>query len=99
MKLFGNKRNAAHLAKGRLNGLQKGLISLAVCLLVLGGSVFALYQNFVKPVEIKQPSEPVAETVPTEKETEEVVQFVPPTVIKVETKVDEDSGEEITVEV
>ena len=26
MKLFGNKRNAAHLSKGRLTGLQKGLI-------------------------------------------------------------------------
>lgn len=99
MKLFGNKRNAAHLSKGRLTGLQKGLILLAVCLLVLGGSVFALYQSFVKPVEIKQPSAPTAETVPADGESEEVVQFVPPTVIKVETKVDEDTGEEITVEV
>jgi len=99
MKLFGNKRNAAHLSKGRLTGLQKGLILLAVCLLVLGGSVFALYQSFVKPVEIKQPSAPVVEKIPTEEQTEEVVQFVPPTVIKVETKVDEDTGEEITVEI
>jgi len=99
MKLFGNKRNAAHLSKGRLTGLQKGLILLAVCLLVLGGSVFALYQSFVKPMEIKQPSAPVVEKIPTEEQTEEVVQFVPPTVIKVETKVDEDTGEEITVEI
>ena len=29
---------------------KKGLILLAVCLLVLGGSVFALYQSFVKTV-------------------------------------------------
>ena len=100
MKLFGNKRNAAHLPKRRFTGLQRGLILLAVCLLVLGGSVVALYQSFVKPVEIKQPSVPVVEEVaPSEEQTEEVVQFVPPTVIKVETKVDEDTGEEITVEV
>ena len=97
MKLFGNKRNAAHLAKGRLTGLQRGLILLAVCLLVLSGSVFALYQSFVKPVEIKQPT--AAPVVDDTAATEQTVQFVPPTVIKVETKVDENTGEEITVEV
>ena len=98
MKLFGNKRNASHLPKGRLTGLQKGLICLAVCLLVLGGSVFALYQSFVKPVEINQPSVPVSD-VPAEETQPEEAPFVPPTVVKVETKVDEDTGEEITVEV
>ena len=99
MKLFGNKRNAAHLPKRRLSGLQRGLILLAVCLLVLGGSVAALYQSFVKPVEIKQPSVPVVEEVPETEVPEEAVSFVPPTVVKVETKVDKDTGEEITVEV
>ena len=100
MKLFGNKRNASHLAKRRLSGLQRGLIILAVCLLVLSGSVFALYRSFVKPVEIKPTiSVPEAETPSSDVQEEDVPQFIPPTVVQVETRVDETTGEEITVEV
>ena len=97
MKLFGNKRNAAHLSKPRLSGLQRGLILLAVCLVLLSGTVFALYQSFVKPPELQVPQEaiPVVSD-PMEEEQEEV--FVPPTVIEVQTKVDEETGDEITVE-
>ena len=111
MKLFGNKRNAAMLGKRegaspsgstgkrRLTGLQRGLILLAVCLVVLAGSVVAVYKTFVKPMEIKQP-EPTPVVVPEiEEEAEEVTQFVPPVTIKEETKVDEETGEETTVEV
>ena len=57
--------------KRRLTGLQRGLILLAVCLVVLAGSVVAVYKTFVKPMEIKQP-EPTPVVVPEiEEEAEE----------------------------
>jgi len=109
MKLFGNKRGAARLGKKagesgsgrtgirRLNGVQRGLILLAVCLGVLTGAVVAVYKSFVRPVEIQQPA-PVPVVTPTEAETEKPTVFVPPTTVKLETKVDEETGEELTVE-
>lgn len=100
MKLFGNKRHAAHLSKPRLSGLQRGLILLAVCLVLLSGTVIALYQSFVKPPEtIRQPEPDVIPTVDTLEEKPEPEVFTPPTVIEVQTKVDEETGDEITVEV
>lgn len=95
MKLFGNKRGAAHVSKSRLKGWQRGLIVLAVCLAVLAGALAALYQSFVKPPEISAKPEPDQ----TKTETPEEDIFVPPTVVQIETKVDENTGEEITVEV
>ena len=98
MKLFGNKRNAAHLAGRRLTGLQRGLMLLAVCLLVLSGSVAALYRGFVKPMEIKRQQMELSQSVDAVADEEEEI-FIPPTVLEIQTKVDEQTGEEITVEV
>ena len=101
MKLFGNKRGAAHLggkngasAKGarRLTGAQKGILLIAASLLILAVTVIAVYKDFVKPPE--KPAMP-AVSVP-EEETEQT--FKPPTVVQVETKVDEATGQEIQVE-
>lgn len=108
MKLFGNKRDAAMLGKKagapgsgravsrRLTGLQRGLILLAVCLAVLTGTVVAVYKSFVRPVEIRQPVLPAADD--TAEQTEEEEKFIPPTVIEIQTKLDEETGDEITVE-
>jgi len=101
LKLFGNKRGAAHLgrkngasAKGarRLTGTQKGILMIAASLMVLAVTVIAVYKDFIKPPE--KPAAPVV-SIP-EEETEQT--FVPPTVVQVETKVDEVTGQEIQVE-
>ncbi len=101
MKLFGNRRNAARLGrrgggsgKGarRLTGTQKGVILMIGSVLILGLTVFAVYKDFVKPLELPEPT--------VEKEPEEGAEqtFRPPTVIEVETQIDEETGEEIVVE-
>ena len=105
MKLFGNKRGAARLrkraggpgsgsaGKRRLTGLQRGLLLLALCLVVLTGTVVAVYKFFVRPVEIPQPeTKPVAATTEEAEEAEETY-FVPPMVVQVQTEVDEETGE------
>ena len=85
--------------KRRMTGVQKGLILLALSILVLTGTVVAVYKSFVQPVEIKQPAT-IPVTVPADPETEEEIEyFVPPTIIRTETKVDEETGEETSVEV
>ena len=100
MKLFGNKRGAAHLgrkngasAKGarRLTGTQKGIILIAVSVLILAGTVIAVYKDFVKPPE--KPATPVVSVPEEGKET-----FKPPTVVQIETQIDEETGEEVQVE-
>lgn len=106
MKLYGNKRNTTRAQKAknrsgsgkarekkRLTGLQKGLVVLALLLVVLVGSVFAIYKNIVRPVDVSKPSMQTEEDVPEEE------QFVPPKVVEVTTKVDEETGEETTIEV
>ncbi len=104
MKLFGNKRNAAHLGrrgggseKGarRLTGTQKGLILMAASVLLLGVTVIAVYKDFVKPPELPKPQEVPSATVPAEGAEQT---FRPPTVIEIETQVNEETGEEIQVE-
>ncbi len=105
MKLFGNKRGAAHVGGGtqpqgkkrRLTGVQRGIILLALSILILGATVFAVYKSFVKPVEIKQPEPTPVQPVEEKEEPEET--FRPPTVTQIETKVDQETGEEIEVEV
>lgn len=99
MKLFGNKRRPARMAEKKLAGWKKGLLLLAVCLALLTGALAVLYQSFVKPPEIiVQPeAKPITEEQEEKKEEEEA--FVPPTVVQIETKLDEQTGEEITVEV
>ena len=100
MKLFGNKRGAAHLgrkngasAEGarRLTGTQKGIILIAVSVLILAGTVIAVYKDFVKPPE--KPATPVVSVPEEGKET-----FKPPTVVQIETQIDEETGEEVQVE-
>ena len=88
MKIFGNKRHAGRLPKRRLTGLQRGLIMLAVSLMILGGSVAALYRSFVKPMQLDRPAEESVEDV-----------FTPPTVVEQEEQIDEQTGEVILVEV
>lgn len=94
MKLFGNKHHPTHLKKKRLPGWQRALMIVAVCLVVVTGSLAGLYASMVKPPEIPVSSEP--QTDPEQQDQEET--FTPPTVIQIETKVDEETGEEITVE-
>lgn len=96
MKLFGNKRRPAHLAGKKLAGWKKGLILLAVCLALVIGSLAVLYQSFVKPPEII--TQPETKPIVEEQEEEEEV-FLPPTVVQIETRLDDETGEEITVEV
>ncbi len=93
MKLYGNKRDAAHLKKRkaesanrtrRLTGVQRGLILLGGSLLILFLTVFAVYKDFVKPVEFNP---------------EESEGFRPPTVTEIETQIDVITGEELQVEI
>lgn len=92
MKLFGNKRRSRQRARRQhlLTGLQRGLIMLAVSLVILAGSVTALYHSFVKPMQILQPQ------VQQEQGEES---FTPPTVVQTEERVDEETGEVALVEV
>ena len=64
MKLFGNRRGAAHAKKATLSrGARTALIILAVALL-LSGSAFAAWKLLVKPVErptVSAPESPAAE--------------------------------------
>lgn len=89
MKLFGNRRNASRVAprERKLTGTQRGLLLLAGGLLVLTVTVAAVYHDFVKPVEVKQPE---LGSVGTEQI------FRPPTVIQMQ--IDE-SGLEVETEV
>lgn len=77
-----------------MTGLQRGLLMLVLFLVVLSGTVFALYKNFVRPMDVSKP--PVQEA---EEEIPEEEQFIPPKVVEVTTKVDEETGEETTIEV
>jgi len=101
LKLFGNRRGASHLGrrgasaeKGarKLTGVQKGILLIAASLILLGGTVFAVYKEFVKPPE--KEDQPVIRV--PEEEAEQ--NFRPPTVVQIETKVDEETGEEIRLE-
>lgn len=93
MKLFGNKNHPSHLKKKSLSGWKRALLIVALCLVILAGSLAGLYMTMVKPPDITTP--PQIQEEPTQEEEET---FTPPTVIQIETKVDEETGEEITVE-
>lgn len=105
MKLFGNRRGSranqpdaaqshspspARENKWRLTGIQRGVLLLAGSVLVLTATVCAVYRTIVRPVEIKQPALPAETGGDT---------FQPPTVTKTETTVDQDTGEEVEIEV
>jgi len=99
LKKRAGESDSGRTGKHRMTGVQKGLILLALSIMVLTGTVVAVYKSFVQPVEIKQPAT-VPVTVPADSQTEEETEsFVPPTIIKTETKVDEETGEETSVEV
>lgn len=93
MKLFGNKNHPSHLKKKSLPGWKRVLLIVALCLVILAGSLAGLYMTMVKPPDITTPPQIQEELKQEEEET-----FTPPTVIQIETKVDEETGEEITVE-
>ena len=107
MKLFGNKRHAARSGsrgsrshgarsqkKHRLSGVQRGFLLMAGALAVLCLSVFAIYKDFVKPVDVTRPEKPQIEIDVPEEE-----KFTPPTRVEVETQVNEETGETVEVEV
>ena len=107
MKLFGNKRHAARSGsrgsrsqgvrsqkKHRLSGVQRGFLLMAGALTVLCLSVFAIYKDFVKPVDVTRPEKPQIEIDVPEEE-----KFTPPTRVEVETQVNEETGETVEVEV
>ena len=112
MKLFGSKHGGAFASgrkkqekteapsrstprKHRLTGIQRGAILLAASVMVLAITVVAVYRDFVKPMAIKQPTLPDT----TDSETDDQEVFTPPTTIEIETQIDEDTGEEIELEV
>lgn len=82
--------------KHRLTGIQRGAILLAASVVILAGTVVAVYRDFAKPMEIKQPELPVLSD-DTDLNEEEV--FTPPTTIQIETQIDEETGEEVELEV
>lgn len=50
MKFYGGRRKPTHLQNdGRLTGKQRGAIGIAVSLLVLAGTLFAIYRAAVRP--------------------------------------------------
>ncbi len=97
MKLFGNSRHPAHSKEvgtgksGRhLSGVQKGLLLLFGSVLVLCLSVLGICKHFVRPMEL-----PVTK-LPSESEEE---MFTPPTTTQIQIQVNEETGEEVEVEV
>lgn len=100
MKLFGN-HGGAYAASGRgprrrrrrrMTGVQRGTLLLLASTAILIGTVTAVLRDFVKPMDIQQPQLPVSDG------TGEPV-FTPPTTVEMETQIDEDSGQEVQVEV
>ncbi len=69
--------------------MQRGLILLGVSLLLLGGSVAALYHSFVKPLQIG----------PHGQLGDETEVFTPPSVVETQEQMDEQTGQVVTVEV
>ena len=58
MKFYGGRRKPTHLQNdGRLTGKQRGVIGIAVSLLVLAGTLFAIYRAAVRPPERSVPAQ------------------------------------------
>ena len=58
MKFYGGRRKPTHLQNnGRLTGKQRGAIGIAVSLLVLAGTLFAIYRAAVRPPERSVPAQ------------------------------------------
>ena len=128
MKLFGNKKNAARTAGGRgasaassrqnhkkkrgMSGTAKGCLLLLASMAVLALTIFAVYKDFVKPMEIPQPSQPdtslnndpVPDTSnddqnPDGQQPEDDEVFKPPTEVDVVIQQNPETGEDEEVEV
>ena len=82
--------------KHRLTGVQRGAILLLASVVILAGTVVAVYRDFVKPQAVKQPTLPTISD-DTDLDGEDV--FIPPTTIEIETQIDEETGEEVELEV
>ena len=67
MKLFGNRRRAAHTKKSALSRGTRTALIAAVIVLAVAGSAFAAWKLLVKPVERPALSEPEPEP-PAEEE-------------------------------
>ena len=70
MKLFGNRRRAAHTKKSALSRGTRTALIAAVIVLAVAGSAFAAWKLLVKPVERPALSEPEPEP-PAEEEAPE----------------------------
>ena len=70
MKLFGNRRRAAHTKKSALSRGTRPALIAAVIVLAVAGSAFAAWKLLVKPVERPALSEPEPEP-PAEEEAPE----------------------------
>lgn len=68
MKLFGNRRRAAHTKKSALSRGTRTALIAAVIVLAVAGSAFAAWKLLVKPVE--RPALSAAESPPPAAETE-----------------------------
>ncbi len=97
MKLFGNSKHPAYSkpagsgkSSRRLSGAQKGLLLLLGSVLVLCLSVYGICKHFIQPVKLP-------DTV-TQPETEEEP-FTPPTTTQIQIQINEETGEEVEVEV
>ena len=80
--------------KKRLTGKQKGAIGIVLALLVLFGAAAGIYKTLVKPPKQAQPVQEETKT-----QEPEVPEIKTPTVKRVVTKVDEDTGEAVEEEV
>lgn len=103
MKLYGNQGGAyasssrtSRRRKRRLTGVQRGALLLMASLAILIGTVVAVYRDFVKPVEIRQPQLPPAVADPGQTDGSA---FTPPTHVELETQIDQASGETVQVAV
>ena len=52
MKLFGTRRNAAHLPKKKRSRVRIVLLVLLICAVMIGGGVYALMNIYVQPPEV-----------------------------------------------
>ena len=101
MKLYGNRGGAyapypRDRRRRRLSGVQRGALLLLASLAILVGTVWAIYRDFVKPVQLKTPQLPPSTDVG---EMTDTSAFTPPTTIEIETEIDASTGQEVEVEV
>ena len=90
MKLFGNRRRAAHTKKSALSRGTRTALIAAVIVLAVAGSAFAAWKLLVKPVERPALSEPEPEPPAEEEAPEPSVIHVTPQELEPEQQPEED---------